>query len=165
MLTSLTRKLAATIIVASFLLSPGSAPAATTSDGCSEQYNILSFHVTAKPGRPVYLESEKAIIHVKVTRPAHEDPGNNGIEIDPPDSEPAADIYVGIAFVVGNSYLFGFGVTDEKGKADVEIEIDEGTDSGEADVNIYAWKDLVSTPCLTIREYGHRYYEDMFRIV
>lgn len=165
MLTSLTRKLAATIIVASFLLSPNTAPAATTGPGCSEQYNVLSFHVEAKPDRPAYREGEKAVVHVKITRPAHEDPGNNGIEIDPPDSEPAAGIYVGAALVVGNDYLFGFAVTDEKGKADLEIKIDEGTEPGEADVNLYAWKDLVQTPCLTIREYGHRYYEDMFRIV
>ncbi len=132
---------------------------------CREQVNILSFHIEGKAGRPVYVRGEKAVIHVTVTRPAHEDPAGEGNEVDPPETEPAADIYVGAGLHVGASFLFGLAVTDEEGKADLEIKIKDDTDTGEADVDLYAWKDQVRTPCLTIREYGYRHYKDMFRIV
>ncbi len=131
---------------------------------CTEQINVLSFHIKATPERPVYLVGETAVIDVTVTRPAHEDPATGGIELDPPASEPAADIYVGAGVQVGDSFLLGFGVTNDKGKAEIEIDLDE-VEAGDADVGIYAWKDVVRTPCLTVREYGFRYYEDMFRIV
>ena len=161
-LKSLTRKLAAFTIAASFLL-PVAAPAQAGGGTC-EQVNVLAFHIDAKPGRPAYRVGDKAVIHIKVTRPAHEDPGNNGIEFDPPSSEPVDDIYVGAALTAGkNTFLFGFAVTNEKGKADIRINLDKA-EAGIADVNIYAWRDVVRTPCLTVREYGYRYYEDMFRI-
>lgn len=161
---SLTKKLAVICIAASFL-SPIEESSATPAEPCSERVNVLAFHIQAKPDRPVYVRGEKAIIHATVTRPAHEDPAGGGNEIDPPGSQPAEDIYVGTGVHVGDDYVFGFGVTDEKGKAELEVKIDDDGDKGEADVDIYAWKDAVRTPCLTIREYGYRHYKDMFRIV
>ena len=115
----------------------------------------------------MYLVGETALIHVKVTRPAHEDPAGEGIELDPPKSEPARDIYVGAGIHddVGNTFLFGFAVTNEKGKATLEIELEEGTDPGEVTADFYAWKDVVRAPCLTIREFGFRTYEKFFRVV
>ncbi len=160
MLTSLTGTLAVTTVAASFLLAP-SGPAAA--HPC-EQINVLAFHIEAKPERDAYSVGETAVIKVKVTRPAHEDPAGNGIDLDPPESEAAADINVGAGFHVGDSFFFGFGVTNDKGKTELEGDIEEGTDSGEVDVDIYAWNDVVRTPCLIVREYGYRHYEDMFRI-
>ena len=160
---NLTRKLAALSIAASFLFAVA-APTSADESHC-EQVNVLAFHIEAKPGRPVYLVGEKAVIHTTVTRPAHEDPAGNGIEIDPPNSEPVADIYVGAAMHTGdNSFAYGLGITNGKGKVDIQIPL-KAIETGEADVYIYAWRDTVRTPCLTVREYGYRYYEDMFRVV
>ena len=162
-LKSLTRKLAAFSIAASFLLSVA-APTSASEEAC-EQVHVLAFHIEAKPDRPVYLVGEKAVIHATVTRPAHEDPAGLGIEFEPPHSEPAANINIGAALMTGdNTFLFGFAVTNDKGKADIKIDLDK-SEAGMADVDIYAWNDVLRIPCLTVREYGHRYYEDMFGIV
>ena len=159
------KKLAAVTLSASFLLSlSASAPAAPA--GC-ELVTVKAFHIEAKVERPVYLAGEKAVIHTTVTRPAREDPAGQGIELDPPQEEPASDINVGVGVDVGGAWLFGLGVTNEKGKTDlaVDLDLDSRTDGGEATANIYAWRDIVQTPCLTIREFGFRTYEDLFRVV
>ena len=157
------KKLAAATLAASFLLSLSPAAPAAATD--CEQVNVRAFHIEAKAARPVYVIGEKAVIHTTVTRPAREDPAGAGIELDPPHEDPAPDVNVGVGLEVGRDFLFGFGVTDEKGKVDVEIDLESGTQSGEATAHIYAWKDVVQTPCLTIRDFGFRTYEDMFRVV
>ena len=157
------KKLAATVTAASFLLSLStSAPAAPAH---CELVAVRAFHIEAKVDRPVYLVGEKPVIHTTVTRPAREDPAGYGVELDPPREEPAPDINVGAGIRVRDSWLFGFGVSNEKGKTDLEVDLQPDMNAGMADVDIYAWRDTVQTPCLTIREYGYRKYEDMFRVV
>ena len=163
--TVILKKLAAISLAASFLLiGRADAEPLGAQPGC-EIVNVLAFHVEAKPDKPVYVVGEKATIHVTVTRPAREDPAGQGVELDPPESEPAEGINVGIAIMSGNTWTFGFEVTDAKGKTDVKIPIEPHLKGGEVTANVYAWRDTVQTACLTVREYGYRRYEKFFRVV
>ena len=158
----LIKKLAAFALAASFLV-PGTAQAGR---GNCEIVNVLSFHVEAKTERPVYVVGQTAVIDVTVVRPAREDPGGLGIETDPPESEPASDVNVGIALMSKNTYyVFGLDVTNPEGKARVEIPIEDYFKGGDVTAYVYAWKDTVKSACLTIREYGSRRYEKFFRVV
>ena len=132
--------------------------------GC-EIVHIHAFHIEAKPDKPVYLVGEKATIDVTVTRPAREDPGGLGVEWDPPESEPVEGIYVGVAAFSEETWIFGFAVTNARGKAEVKLPIDPHFKGGEVTANVYAWRDTVQNACLTVREYGSRRYNEFFRVV
>lgn len=159
--------LAVTLIAASSLF-PGAAAARAT---CTEAHDhaervvLYTFHVVAESEKPVYAIGENAVLHVKVTRPAHKDPADLGIEIEPPHSEPVADVSVGVGAYVGDTFLIGYGITDDKGKADIKIKLKNYVETGSADVDFYAWKRAFTSTCVIVDEIGYRSYEDMFTVV
>ena len=165
------KKLAAISLAASFLITGAvtSSPVAAADcvDGLRGRERVLihNFHIEAEPERKVYLVGETAVVNGTITRPAREDPAGGGVEYDPPESEPAGDVNVGIGLESGDSFRFGFGVTDADGKVDLKIKLDEDTEPGTVNIRIYAWKRQVDTPCLIVDEYGYRAYDNMFRIV
>ena len=126
---------------------------------------IRSFYVEMKVDKPVWKIGETVIIHSTVTRPAHEDPAGQHIEIDPPQSEPAAGVNMGIGLRVGDVFLFGSGITDENGKVDVKVKLKPYTTPGNASVDGYAWNRVASTPCLNVEENGYTHIDNMFKVI
>ena len=126
---------------------------------------LRSFYVEMKVDKPVWKIGETVIIHSTVTRPAHEDPAGQHIEIDPPQSEAAAGVNMGIGLRVGDVFLFGSGITDDAGKVDVKVKLKPYTTPGSASVDGYAWNRVATTPCLNVEENGYTHLDNMFKVV
>lgn len=146
---------------------PALSPEAVVRGACGnfETISLRTYHVVIKSDKEVYAVGETAKIHVKVTRPAHEDPLNLGIPIDPPVSEPAEGVNVGLGLRVGDVFLPGFGITDAKGEVDIGIKLPPYTPTGSATADGYAWQEQVKTTCLTIQENGYRQEPRLFKVV
>lgn len=124
---------------------------------------LITFHVEAKPLKPSYKLGTKAMIEVTVTRPAHEDPLNNGIEFEPPVSLPAEGVDVSVGLYRGNFYMYGVSVTDENGKATIPVKLNPdappGNVIGEAGARAYYNRG----GCPDIEEEGFAYYPRFFK--
>ncbi len=116
---------------------------------------VKTFYVTVKPLAKTYKVGQVAKIHAVVTRPAHEDPANQGIPVDPPASQPAAGVNVGIGVRVGSVFLPGYGVTNDNGEVDVPVKLMPYTPAGIAGIEAFAWKNDIEQPCLTLQEDGY----------
>lgn len=124
--------------------------------GNMETIALRTFHVEIHPKSKKYNLGEVAKIAVKVTRPAKEDPGGNGIEFEPPFSEPAEDVVVGVGLSIGRVYLPGAAITDANGEATVRIKIESWAPAGKwAAASAYAWKIAHQNQCLTVQEDGY----------
>ena len=126
---------------------------------------LRTFHLVMKAEKKTYRIGETAIIKATVTRPAHEDPFQLGVTFEPPQSYAAPDVNVGVGVRVGDVFLFGFGITDENGKADVKVKIQPYTRPGTAISDGFAWKRQLETPCLTVEENGYTFAPGMFKVV
>src|SRR5918999_3760457 len=76
--------------------------------GCTVQFETVSlktFHVVLTTPKKVYDVDDVVPVQVDVTRPAHEDPLGQDQQIDPPTSQPAEGVTVGIGLQVGRTYL------------------------------------------------------------
>jgi hypothetical protein len=123
---------------------------------------LRTFTVVVKPLAKVYKVGSTAKVAVTVTRPAHRDPLQLGPEFEPPASFPAADVSVGIGIHVGDTFVPGFGITDEDGKATVGIKLPGYMNTGPAEIDGYAWKIQADSPCLTIEEDGYTHMDNGF---
>ena len=154
-LIAVTACLAAMIVVA-----PSSAAPA-----CAETIVLKTFHLVVESDKKVYKVGDTAKINVTVTRPAHEDPAGQGIPIDPPQSEPAEAIDVGIGLRVGDVFLFGHSITNAEGKASVKVRLEPWTPPGNAIADAFAWHVIQDTPCLRIEENGYQQKPNIFQVV
>lgn len=126
---------------------------------------VRSFNVEMKVDRPVWKVGETVIIHTTVTRPAHEDPAGQHIEIDPPTTQPATNVNMGIGVRIGDVFLFGSGITDDQGKIDIKVKLKPYTTPGSASVDGYAWNRIATTPCLNIEENGYTHIDGLFKVI
>ena len=168
--------LAAAVFAA--LLPFGPAQAAPADNGCSpagvrqmlrqgdmETVVLRTFTVQLKAAKKTYRIGETAIVHATVTRPANEDPLGLGQQFEPPMSFPAEEVNVGIGLRVGDVFLFGFGVTDADGKADLKIDIKSYAPTGKAIADGFAWKRQFEAPCANVEENGYTFAPGIFKVV
>ncbi|HWC12991.1 MAG TPA: hypothetical protein VG929_00165 [Actinomycetota bacterium] len=136
----------------------------STRGGAMETIGLRTLHLEYKADKKIYEIGDIAQIKVTVTRPADEDPLGQGIPMDRPFVEPAADVNVGVGLSIGRVFLPGAGLTNEKGVAIVKIKIENYAPAGKwADASAYAWRVVQSTPCATVQEDGYRIQPRMFR--
>lgn len=135
-----------------------------TRSGAMETIALRTLHLEYNADKKIYKIGEIAKVKVTVTRPAKEDPLGNGIPMDRPFVEPAADINVGVGLSIGRVFLPGAGVTNDKGVATVKIKIENYAPAGKwADTSAYAWRIVQSTTCGTVQEDGYRVQPRLFR--
>lgn len=154
---------AAPIVAVATLAFP-TLPASASPCGGIEVVSLTTFHLDIAPAKPVYEVGQTAVFNVTITRPAHEDPAGQGIEVPPPRSFPAADVPVGIGLVVEDVYLWGLGRTDAAGKTSIKVPLRSYTPAGVAQARAFAQKTVVDSPCLTVNEIGYRPMPDAFRV-
>lgn len=154
-------------IIAGSLLASPTIPAAAAEDSCAAQYETVqmkTFHVVIQTPRKVYKIDNVVPINVEVTRPAHEDPLGQDQPIDPPVSEPAEGVNVGVGLQVGRSYLFGIGMTDADGKTSIRVPLPSYLPEGNVFARSLAWNILVNTTCLIVEEQGYTEERNFFRV-
>ena len=134
-------------------------------DGSMETVALRTFHVVISSPKKAYAIGDTAIVHAKVTRPAHEDPLQLGVTWDPPRSFPAEEVNVGIGLRVGDVFLFGFGETDENGEVDVKVKIQPYTRPGTAMVDAFSWERQFESPCANVEENGYTFAPRLFKVV
>lgn len=124
---------------------------------CGKPTYVHAFHVETEWSKKVYKRSESAKVEVTVTRPAHEDPGDNGIPIDPPVSTAEAGVTVTTAPMT-NVFPppFGRGITDADGKVYFKIPLKD-LKPGRYDARTYGEKWTNEGGCPDIVEWGDKY--------
>ncbi len=122
--------------------------------GATEIVQLRTLNVVAKVSKKVYKVGETAIFKITITRPAHEDPAGQGIPVDPPTTQPAEGISIGVGLIVDDVYLWGLGMTDEAGKTTIRIDLKSYTPAGTAQARAFGKKNVVDSPCLVIDEIG-----------
>ncbi|MGH2808871.1 MAG: hypothetical protein ACRDKT_16520 [Actinomycetota bacterium] len=132
--------------------------------GAMETVALRTFTLEMKSAKPSYKIGETAVIKAKVTRPADEDPLQLGVPLDSPEHYAAPDVNVGIGLRIGEVFLFGFGITDQNGEADVKIKLKSYTPTGTALADGFAWKRQLETPCLIVEENGYTFFPNAFKV-
>lgn len=136
------------------------------SQACAKPTRVHSFHVEVKWGKRAYTRGDKAVVDILVTRPAHEDPFENGITFTPPVSFPEQDVLVSTT-LLPKKYLFppvyGQGQTDENGKVRFVIPL-KRVPAGRVDATTYAEKWTNQNGCPDIEEWGHKYDSPAFMV-
>ena len=120
-----------------------------------ETFSFRTLNIEFEANKKVYRRGDIAEITAMVTRPAKEDPLNNGIPMDRPYVEPAADVTVGIGLHIGRVFLPGAAITDADGKAVIRIKIESYAPVNKwIDTSVYAWKIVHQDVCFTVQEDG-----------
>ena len=142
------------------------APATGSTGACGNALVYLhTLHIEAKPSKKVYERGETIVAHMWVTRPAKHDPGGNGIPTDRPTTEPAADVDVGTAMWVGNTYRWAFGITDEEGHAILKVKMPKNSHTGTVRAAFQAQKTHFSANgCPDVKEQGWREYPNFTKV-
>ncbi|HWC13405.1 MAG TPA: hypothetical protein VG929_02275 [Actinomycetota bacterium] len=140
----------------------GAAPARS----CAKPTRIHAFHVETKWSRKIYRRSEKAVVVVTVTRPAHEDPAGNGIVVPAPVSIPQEGVTVSTT-IQPKKFLFpplyGSGLTDENGKVRFAIPL-KRLRPETVDASTMATLMTNEGGCPDIEEWGWRYDRPAFTV-
>ncbi|MEA2434194.1 MAG: hypothetical protein QOK47_1182 [Actinomycetota bacterium] len=167
--------LAATALVAASLVVPSAtaAPAPCSarevrsllhSGKAMEVVSLRTFFVTMKADKPTYAVGDIAKVNVVVSRPAHEDPAHLGVPFDPPQSFPAENVNVGLGLRIGDVFLFGHGITNADGEAQVKVEIKDYTPGGTAIGDGFAWNILHESVCARVEETGYINVPKLFKV-
>ena len=143
---------------------PATASSCTSAGGAMEYVTPVTFHVAIKPFKKTYRRGQTVKVGVVVTRPAEEDPVGLGLGTERPASLPAGDVNVGVGISIGRVFLPGYGRTNDKGQTTVEIRIEKYAPSAVAQVRAFAYKEILSSPCLTVEEQGFRSVANAFRV-
>jgi len=157
----------AAIAVFGSLMAPTAAGAGVVGDSaCGSGVIVLrSLHVEAHPSKKVVRRGEKFTVHVKVTRPAHEDPVGEGIEITPPTSAPAEGVTVGLSVWVGDrTYFWQVGMTDANGEATLRLRVPKKAEAGPALASA-SGRHWIKNDCPDILEDGYTNYLNFVKIV
>jgi hypothetical protein len=129
-----------------------------------EVIRARTFHIVVEPQAETYEVGSKAKLDITVTRPAHEDPADLGVEQEPPASAPAENVIVGIGAHVGDVFLPGFGVTGADGKVTIGVKLARYVRPGTASLTAYAWNVVHESPCLRVEEDGYANYPEAFEV-
>jgi hypothetical protein len=132
--------------------------------GNAETIALRTLNIEFEADKKIYEIGEIAAITATITRPAKEDPLNNGIPMDRPYVEPAPGVTVGVGLHVGRVFLPGAGITDDQGKVVIRIKIESYAPAGKwVDASAYAWKVIHQDVCFTVQEDGFTTSLKMFR--
>jgi hypothetical protein len=159
-------------VLATTVLAPAAEARLATSTGvaapraaCRSANSVLtvhSFHIEAEADKKVVRRGQVLKVTVTVTRPAHEDPADLGIQYEPPMSTPEKDVRVGISLWTGErTYFYALGITDENGEEVLKVRVPKDAEPGKAYASFSAQKWL-KQDCPDILEYGFREYPDFF---
>ncbi len=121
---------------------------------------VHAYHVETQWPKKVYRQSEKAVVKVTVTRPAHEDPAGLGVEFEPPTSVPEAGVNVATSLQTGiYPYPYAHAVTDANGQATLKLPLTDVPKKGTFDAQTLVWKiqNQGGAACSEIEEYGYKY--------
>lgn len=133
---------------------------------CAKPTRIHAFHVETKWSRKSYSHSEKAVVVVTVTRPAREDPADQGIVIPALVSIPQEGVTVSTT-IQPKKFLFpplyGYGLTDEKGQVRFAIPL-KRLRPETVDASTMATLTTNEGGCPDIEEWGWRYDRPAFRV-
>lgn len=124
---------------------------------------LHTFTVTAEPVKPAYRLGTKAMVEVTVTRPAPEDPLNNGIPLNSPVALAAEGVEVSVGLYRGTLYMYGMGVTDADGKVLIPIKLDPRTPAGNTEAEIAARAYYNRGGCPEAEEEGFASYPRFFK--
>ncbi|MDQ3646523.1 MAG: hypothetical protein M3345_06245 [Actinomycetota bacterium] len=141
------------------------ASARVTGACATEQVILTTLLIRVKPVTGTYRIGQVVKFPITVTRPSNTDPfGQNIVLGEPPVSQPAADVTVGVGVQVGWVYLSGAGVTNENGEALVGVKIESYTKPGTAHARIGAQKITAEAPCATVKEEGAVMIANAFKV-
>ncbi len=119
---------------------------------------LRSLHIEAQPSKKVVAPGDKFSVKVTVTRPAHEDPADLGIQFEPPASVPAEDVTVGLSVWVGErTYFWNIGTTDANGEVTLPLKVPARSEVGPAFASI-SGRHWIKNDCPDILEDGYRDY-------
>ena len=144
-----------------------SSAAASVPCGAQDAFEVVqlhTFHVEMKAKKAIVKRNGVAVVNMTVIRPAKQDPVGAEQEIDPPHTEPAADVDIGIGAFAGDVYLYGTSVTDDKGKATIKIKVPSYTPKGKVAARALAQKEVVSSPCASVYEFGYTETSKLFTV-
>jgi hypothetical protein len=145
------------------LMTPATAAACSTSEAL-DYITPTTLHVVIKPFHKRYARGDTVVAKVVVTRPAEEDPAGLGIPMEPPASQPAADVNVGVGISVRGAFLAGYGKTNDEGEVAVAVKLGNQVPAGSATVRAYAYKERLNNPCVVVEEQGYRTKSKAFSV-
>jgi hypothetical protein len=130
-------------------------PVAAAPCGNFETVLLNTFNITMETTKRAYKVGENAVFDIVVTRPAHEDPLGQGQRLDPPMSMAAPDVQVGVGVAIDDVFLYGFGQTDQNGRAQVKVKLRPFTPApATAFAVVVAQKRQVQTVCANVDEFS-----------
>jgi len=146
---------------------PLSAPAASAVPcGSQLEYVTLnSLHVDLAPMKGSYRIGQRVPLKVEVSRPSENDPVGLGVAAERPTSQPAEEVNVGIGISIGRVFLPGYNLTNAEGKTTVKIKLEKWSPAGKmAQLQVFAYKEQVNTPCVVVEEQGYRAVQNAFKV-
>lgn len=121
-----------------------------------EDIRARTFHVEIEPERSTYRPGDVARVLAIVTRPAHEDPANQGIPVPSVTSAPAESVRVGISFWSKRYYWYGFGpLTDADGESVVKARVPRNAPAGPVTAAAGAERFVGTVLCFDVYEVGY----------
>jgi len=134
--------------------------------GCSSAVLVLrTLHVEAHPSKKVVRRGEKFKVHVKVTRPAHEDPAGEGMEVSPPTSAAAEGVTIGLSIWVGDrTYFWQVGMSDQNGEDVLTLKVPKNAELGPALASA-SGRHWIKNDCPDILEDGYTNYMNFVKVV
>lgn len=143
-------------VVAGLLVSMLSVPAAHAATVCGgDSATTQTFRVKVSVAERLYQLGDKARFFVRVNR-----------VVEGLDLGPVTGAEVGVAVSLSDVHLLGGGITDNDGRAVVEVKLRRYAPAGLADVQGYATKLVAQLPCHIAYEYEHGSVKkpDLFRV-
>jgi hypothetical protein len=151
-------------LVAGLLAGPTASAGAAPCRGKSEVLVLRDFWVEAKPSTTTVKPGQAFTATVTVSRPAHEDPLDQGQQIDPPASVPAEGVNVGISIWSGKStYFWATGVSDANGQAVMKLKTPKNAEAGPARSVLFA-QHWINQSCPDVLENGFNDYSKFLTI-
>lgn len=161
------RKAVLGVLAGALLALPAAPAVAAGTNSCRTEFETVTlrtFNVVLKTPKKVYSIDDTVPVQITVTRPAHEDPAGQRQPIDPPVSQPAQGVYVGLGLQVGRTYLFGIGTTDDQGKATINVPLPDYVPAGKVFARALAWNVIADTTCLKVEENGYTERTNFFTV-
>jgi hypothetical protein len=138
-------------------------PAGATA--CADVIVLRTMTVHIKPVTHDYKIGTVAKVPVNVTRPAPEDPLQQGVPVPSEGSQPAANATVGVGLHIGPVFAPGYAKTDANGDALVPIKIPSYAPAATVNVDAYAYNIIAQAPCYTIQEDGYARKMAVFKTI
>ena len=154
-------------MVAALVVFPAAtSPADTRKAACRQAVLVLrTLHIEAVPAKTKVKPGEKVPVEVTVTRPAHEDPADQGIEFEPPASVPAEGVTVGLSVYVGDrTYFWQIGLSDAEGKDTLMLTVPKDSEHGWA-IAMASARHWIKNDCPDILEDGYTTYPEFVKVV